>query len=77
MCARRAQHGDLVPQHKQLRVLDAGQLAGLLAALAPAAIGAQVTVFDPDLDPYGRYAELLCDILVTSLGELGSARPAE
>jgi arginase len=57
--------------------LDAGQLSELLAALAPGAIGAQVTVFDPDLDPSGRYAELLRDILVTSLGELGSARPAE
>lgn len=33
--------------------LDPAELAALLEALAPTAVGAQVTVFDPDLDPTG------------------------
>jgi hypothetical protein len=36
----------------------------LLATLAPGAIGAQVTVFDPDLDPDGSYARPITDILL-------------
>ena len=54
--------------------LDPEGLTELLAALAPAAIGAQVTVFDPDLDPDGRYAHLLTDVLATGLRELGTDR---
>jgi arginase len=54
--------------------LDPKELAELLAALSPAAVGAQVTVFDPDLDPDGRYAHLLTDVLATGLGHLGTAR---
>jgi arginase len=54
--------------------LDPKELAALLAALSPAAVGAQVTVFDPDLDPDGRYAHLLTDVLATGLGHLGTAR---
>ena len=54
--------------------LDPKELTALLAALAPAAVGAQVTVFDPDLDPDGRYAHLLSDVLATGLGHLGTAR---
>src|SRR5215472_2579554 len=50
--------------------LSAAELTGLLAALAPGAVGAQVTVFDPDLDPDGRHARLLTDILVTGLAPL-------
>jgi arginase len=50
------------------------ELTALLAALAPAAVGAQVTVFDPDLDPDGRYANMLTDVLATGLGHLGTAR---
>ncbi|HTE70353.1 MAG TPA: arginase family protein [Actinomycetes bacterium] len=50
------------------------ELTALLAALAPAAVGAQVTVFDPDLDPDGRYAKMLTDVLATGLGHLGTAR---
>ena len=42
--------------------LSAAELTGLLAALAPRAVGAQVTVFDPDLDPDGSHARLLTDI---------------
>jgi len=59
--------------------LQAAQLADLLAALAPHAVGAHVTVFDPDLDPHGRYARLLVDVLAEGLGRLGqrtaAARP--
>ncbi len=52
--------------------LNPDELTALLAALAPAAAGAQVTVFDPDLDPDGRYARLLTDILTTGLRDLGT-----
>jgi len=53
--------------------LDPKELTALLAALAPAAVGAQVTVFDPDLDPDGRYAHMLTDVLATGLSHLGTA----
>lgn len=53
--------------------LDAPKLRALLAELAPGAVGASVTVFDPDLDPDGRYARLLTDVLANGLSELGSA----
>src|SRR5262249_41969111 len=46
--------------------LGAAELTELLAALAPRAVGAQVTVFDPDLDPDSSHARLLTDILVTA-----------
>jgi arginase len=54
--------------------LDPAELTDLLAALAPRAIGAQVTVFDPDLDPDGSRARLLTDILITGLATLGRDR---
>jgi arginase len=54
--------------------LAPAELTDLLAALAPRAIGAQVTVFDPDLDPDGSRARLLTDILVTGLATLGRDR---
>ncbi|TYB62214.1 arginase family protein [Nonomuraea sp. PA05] len=54
--------------------IDAEHLVGLLAELAPRAVGAQVTVFDPDLDPDGHHARQLVDILATGLSELGRAR---
>jgi arginase len=54
--------------------LTADQLADLLAALAPGAAGVQITVFDPDLDPDGRYARLITSILVRGLARLGSRR---
>ena len=50
------------------------ELTELLAALAPGATGAQVTVFDPDLDPDGRYADLLTGIVVAGLAHLGRGR---
>ena len=51
--------------------LASDQLTELLAVLAPGAVGAQVTVFDPDLDSDGRLAGLLTEILVEGLRELG------
>lgn len=53
--------------------LDVETLTALLAELAPAAIGASVTVFDPELDPDGRYARLLADVVAEGFGGLGSA----
>jgi arginase len=50
-------------------------LLRLLRALAPGALGASVTVFDPDLDPDGRYTALLADLLVDGLAELGADVP--
>lgn len=47
------------------------QLVTLLQALAPHAVGAQVCVFDPDLDPDGRLARLLADIVATGFAALG------
>lgn len=51
--------------------LDPEQLVELLKALAPGAIGGQVTVFDPDLDPDGRYATLLTEIIAVGMADLG------
>jgi arginase len=53
--------------------LAPGELTALLAALAPRASGAQVTVFDPDLDPGGQHAALLASILATGFCQLGTA----
>ena len=53
--------------------LNADELSGLLRELAPRAVGVSVTVFDPDLDPDGRYARLLSELLVGPLAALGSA----
>lgn len=58
------------------RGLQTDQLTGLPAALAPRAIGAHVTVFDPDLDPDGRHAHLLTAVVTEGLGRLGSASGA-
>jgi len=56
--------------------LGAADLIALLRELAPHAVGASITVFDPDLDPDGRYARLLVDVLTEGLAELGSAHRA-
>lgn len=53
--------------------LTADDLIRLLRALAPHAVGADVCIFDPDLDADGRYARLLTDIVVAGFAELGSA----
>ncbi len=52
--------------------LSPSQLISLLRGLAPGAVGASVTVFDPELDPTGEYATLLADIIVEGLAELGA-----
>jgi arginase len=57
--------------------LAPAELTALLAALAPRASGAQVTVFDPDLDPGGQHAALLASILATGYCQLGTAGRAE
>ena len=53
--------------------LTPDDLVELLEELAPTAVGATVTVFDPDLDPGGRHARLLVDLLCRGLRSLGSA----
>ena len=53
--------------------LAVAQLVPLLQELAPHALGADVCIFDPDLDPDGRYARLIADVVVDGLGALGSA----
>jgi arginase len=54
--------------------LTPSELQALVAGLAPHAVGGEVTVFDPDLDPDGRYAALLAPLLAEGLGALGSTR---
>lgn len=53
--------------------LTVDALVALLRALAPGAVGASVTVFDPDLDPTGALAVLLADVVVEGFGALGTA----
>ena len=55
--------------------IGAADLTALLRELAPHAVGASITVFDPDLDPDGRYARLLVEILAEGLRDLGSRVP--
>lgn len=55
--------------------LSPDHLTSLLTTLAPRALGAQVTVFDPDLDPDGTQATLLADIIVAGLSDVGARRP--
>lgn len=52
--------------------LDPDELVTLLADLAPRAVGADIAIFDPDLDPDGAVARRLVDIVVAGLGRLGS-----
>ncbi len=47
------------------------ELIELLRGLAPRAVGASITVYDPDLDPDGTHARLLTDILTAGLAHLG------
>ncbi|MGI3784438.1 MAG: arginase family protein [Janthinobacterium lividum] len=55
-------HGGLDPEH----------LLQLLRALAPGAVGASITIFDPDLDISGYYASILSEIIWGGLNALGS-----
>uniref|UniRef100_UPI003F74E5B9 arginase family protein n=1 Tax=Microbacterium azadirachtae TaxID=582680 RepID=UPI003F74E5B9 len=52
--------------------LSPDELIGLLAALAPHAWGASVTVFDPDLDPDGVHARTVAGIVAAGLADLGA-----
>jgi arginase len=51
--------------------LSAEQLVEFLEPLAAGAAGAEVTIFDPDLDPDGTYASRLVDVLVRIFGAMG------
>lgn len=51
--------------------LSPDELIRLLELLAPRAWGASVTVFDPDLDPTGRHARTVAEIVTTGLRDLG------
>ena len=53
------------------------ELIGLLAALAPHAWGAAVTVFDPDLDPEGAHARTVARVVAEGFADLGSALAPE
>jgi len=53
------------------------ELIGLLAALAPHAWGASVTVFDPDLDPEGVHARTVIRVVAEGLADLGTALAPE
>lgn len=48
------------------------ELIDLLDRLAPSAVGASVTVFDPDLDPDGRSARVVTHLIVAGLSRLGA-----
>jgi arginase len=52
--------------------LAPGELTDLLKLLSPHAAGAEVTIFDPDLDPSGAYARLITSIVSEGLQSLGS-----
>jgi arginase len=54
--------------------LDARELIALLRKLAPGAAGADVTIYDPDLDPGGAGARLVADIIARGLSGLGAGR---
>jgi arginase len=56
--------------------IDPDLLIDLLRALAPNAVGADVAIYDPDLDPSGRYAAEVARIVEDGLSRLGSATPA-
>jgi arginase len=54
--------------------LDPDELIALLTSLAPRAIGADVAIFDPDLDPDGTAAATLVDVVTAGLAGLGADR---
>lgn len=55
---------------------DLERLITLLQCLSPGAVGASVTVFDPDLDPDGRHAATVSDLVVDGLAALGTGARA-
>ena len=50
---------------------EGGHLAELMNFLTPDAIGADVTIFNPDLDPDGKYAIYIVKIISEGLRYLG------
>jgi arginase len=54
--------------------LDPRQLTALLGELAAGAVGADVCIFDPDLDAGGGYARLVADTIADGLGGLGARK---
>ncbi|MCI2956224.1 arginase family protein [Agromyces atrinae] len=54
--------------------LSPDQLVELLALLAPRAIGADVTIFDPDLDPDGEHARTVARVIAEGFARLGAER---
>ena len=51
---------------------DSKELTSLLKLLSPDAVGAEVTIFDPDLDPSGGCARLITSVVSEGLQSLGS-----
>jgi arginase len=51
--------------------LDYSELAASLRVLvsSPKAVGAQITIFDPDLDPDGRYAAQIADCVAAAFAQ--------
>ncbi len=47
--------------------LSAEDLLALLAPLVPGAVGLDITIYDPDLDPEGTYARLLTELVTEAL----------
>ncbi|WP_350349004.1 arginase family protein [Agromyces sp. G08B096] len=54
--------------------LEPAGLAALLAELAPHAIGADLAIYDPELDPDGSAATIIVEVVRTGLAGLGSLR---
>jgi arginase len=51
--------------------LSVSELTTLLSVVCPGAIGADVTIFDPDLDFDGRHARTVATVIETGLARLG------
>ncbi|MCL4355621.1 MAG: arginase family protein [Nitrososphaerota archaeon] len=56
--------------------LDCGQLVELVERLSPGAVGAEVTIFDPELDPTGRYARVVAGLVDEGMMHLGEESQA-
>ena len=54
--------------------LMADELIALLRALAPAALGAHVGIYDPDLDPDMTAGAVVVDCVTAGLADLGAGR---
>ena len=54
--------------------LLAKDLLSLLGPIVPAAVGIDITIYDPDLDPEGAYARLLTELVTEALSPLWAQR---